>query len=58
MSIGPEPTEPRPEDELGVVSDVFGNIDREWADPGAPGIDSSASEPGAAMFYTQGGSPC
>ena len=53
MSIDPEPIEPRPDDELVVVSDIFGS-----ADPEGTGIDTGAPEPGAAMFYTQGGSPC
>ena len=54
MNIEPDPIEPRSEDELSVVSDVFSG-----ADPDPTGIDTtSAPEPGAAMFYTQGGSPC
>jgi hypothetical protein len=53
MADHPEPTDPDPQDELSVVSDVFAGPGDDTAGP----VEATA-EPDPVMRYTQGGSPC
>ena len=53
MTNDPESIEPRPEDELSVVSEVFDSAESDRSES-----ESGPADRTAAMFYTQGGSPC
>jgi hypothetical protein len=48
-----DPTDPDPQDELSVVSDVFAS----GGEDTTATVEATA-EPGPVMRYTQGGSPC